>query len=45
MTNNIREIREIEQWYVPQDLEDKLKELNSSSENEKEENNIESNKV
>lgn len=40
MTNNIREI---EQWYVPQDLEDKMKELSSDTddkENEKENNNI-----
>lgn len=40
MTNNIREI---EQWYVPQDLEDKMKELSSNTddkENEKENNNI-----
>ena len=39
MTNNIREI---EQWYVPQDLEDKMKELSSNTddkENEKENNN------
>lgn len=42
MTNNIREI---EQWYVPQDLEDKLKESSSSSENEKEETSIENNIV
>ena len=40
MTNNIREI---EQWYVPQDLEDKMKESSSDTddkENEKENNII-----
>lgn len=39
----INNIREIEQWYVPQDLEDKMKELSSDTddkENEKENNNI-----